>query len=390
MEGWSPLNLGLATCVTTAPRNVPGIGQSDKHLSIVTGGTYDTKSLRLPAASEWYGRCPFQRSALGFWDDEKVYAWYNTDGLECGSVRTNGTGLLKLYLGTTLVATSVAHILEQTWYRLDVHWKVHATLGVIEILLDDEEVLRYPSSSTGDTRPYGVAHTATFHGVAYAKALYLDDWAINTPWIAFKFTTGTFPPAVGDTISGADGEGIAKVVHYNDVLMRGVIELEVTSGHFNTPDIIYWDLGGSGTQDSFPDESQSTWVPEGVVVFRFPTSDDVSMTWTSTITPHYQAVNSLSDTTNYLTATASGRVDGFGFEPLYADGVQLVNLLVQCRRASDTIPNISVMVGPYESWAERVGTDWQWRKFTFQIDPTSWTAFTPATFDSTLYSVKSV
>lgn len=102
----------------------------------------------------------FFRRDVGTAAGQAITFWVN-GATFLGGLQFDGSGHIQVYTGTsTVVATGTDALVNGTLYHIQVHVKIHDTLGVIEVKLDDILKITF----NGDTKP---GADTTINGIGY-------------------------------------------------------------------------------------------------------------------------------------------------------------------------------------------------------------------------------
>lgn len=151
-----------------------------------------------------------------------VFIWYDSSNNQMGKIRLNSSGLLDIYVGTTLQATGTKALLMNTWYVLEVHVLIANTNGNIAVRIDNVS----DASFTGDTQPGTPSTIARLVFNSNINYTYFDDIAINNTlgtsdnsWAGDGRIVLMLPNANGDVsqLTGSDGNSVDNYLNVDEV-----------------------------------------------------------------------------------------------------------------------------------------------------------------------------
>jgi len=148
-------------------------------------------------------------------------------------------------VGNTIVDTSSVVMQPDTWYLVEIHFKLaDAPNGIFDVYLDGIHIINY----TGDTNPAAFANIDNIYWDTSAyTTFYLDDLALNdttgiadNSWCGNGIITKMYPDGMGDTAwHGSDGDDISNHLLVDEFPDDGDLTY------------VYRDGDDSGTQDHY-------------------------------------------------------------------------------------------------------------------------------------------
>jgi len=124
---------------------------------------------------------------------------FKNDTATIGGARSNQSGMINLFVGTAVVATSTFAVSTSNNYRFEIFYKVATVDGLIEVKINNSTVVSY----AGNTQPTTFAKFNTLHvgGISpYYSSLVIDDVVIDTTgWPGNGRVAAVVPAAAGDS-----------------------------------------------------------------------------------------------------------------------------------------------------------------------------------------------
>ena len=148
------------------------------------GGAWEAGSglvRSIPASSEIWSSFALNASSSGS-SDRTIAMFGSTSGIEDTVTYNPSTGLWKVWRGaTSTVLNTTASMLTAGWHWIDIHCKLSATVGVLELWIDGTQIINVTGANTIYNSGITQLVTAHFGDNLYGQSLtmYIDDWIVN-------------------------------------------------------------------------------------------------------------------------------------------------------------------------------------------------------------------